>query len=66
MKSLILRQGELIALVGENGGGKTTLSALLTGLRVASTASVTWDGFNLAEADPHSVWARVGLVPQER
>lgn len=63
--SLTLRQGELIALVGENGSGKTTLSALLTGLRVASSGSVAWDGVDLAEADPHSVWARVGLVPQD-
>ncbi|WP_241845411.1 ATP-binding cassette domain-containing protein [Streptomyces silvensis] len=64
--SLTLRRGELIALVGENGSGKTTLSALLTGLRVATGGGrVTWDGTDLAEADPHSVWARVGLVPQD-
>ncbi|WP_325065115.1 ATP-binding cassette domain-containing protein [Streptomyces apocyni] len=64
--SLSLRQGELIALVGENGSGKTTLSALLTGLRVADAGgTVTWDGTDLAEADPHSVWSRVGLVPQD-
>ncbi|WP_431047291.1 ATP-binding cassette domain-containing protein [Streptomyces sp. P1-3] len=42
--SLTLRQGELIALVGENGSGKTTLSTLRTGLRVASTGTVAWDG----------------------
>ncbi|MER7001087.1 ABC transporter ATP-binding protein [Streptomyces sp. NPDC000410] len=63
--SLTLRRGELIALVGENGSGKTTLSALLTGLRVASAGTVCWDGIDLAEADPHSVWAKVGLVPQD-
>ncbi|MFD9631828.1 ATP-binding cassette domain-containing protein [Streptomyces violascens] len=63
--SLTLRRGELIALVGENGSGKTTLSALLTGLRVANGGTVTWDGTDLAEADPHSVWSRVGLVPQD-
>ncbi|MFJ2768437.1 ABC transporter ATP-binding protein [Streptomyces sp. NPDC087300] len=63
--SLTLRRGELIALVGENGSGKTTLSALLTGLRVASTGTVAWDGVDLADADPHSVWAKVGLVPQD-
>lgn len=62
--SLTLRRGELIALVGENGSGKTTLSALLTGLRIASHGTVTWDGVNLAKADPQSVWSRVGLVPQ--
>ncbi|MGW6274944.1 MULTISPECIES: ABC transporter ATP-binding protein [Streptomyces] len=63
--SLTLRRGELIALVGENGSGKTTLSALFTGLRTASSGTVTWDGIDLAGADPHSVWARVGLVPQD-
>ncbi|MCX5205923.1 ATP-binding cassette domain-containing protein [Streptomyces sp. NBC_00237] len=63
--SLTLRRGELIALVGENGSGKTTLSALLTGLRVANGGTVTWDGTDLAEADPHSVWSKVGLVPQD-
>ncbi|GGR70394.1 ABC transporter [Streptomyces aureoverticillatus] len=63
--SLTLRRGELIALVGENGSGKTTLSALLTGLRIASTGTVTWDGTDLADADPDSVWAKVGLVPQD-
>ncbi|MFD7169021.1 ABC transporter ATP-binding protein [Streptomyces violascens] len=63
--SLTLRRGELIALVGENGSGKTTLSALLTGLRVAKGGTVTWDGTDLAEADPPSVWSKVGLVPQD-
>ncbi|MBT2511875.1 ABC transporter ATP-binding protein [Streptomyces sp. ISL-98] len=63
--SLTLRRGELVALVGENGSGKTTLSALFTGLRIASSGTVTWDGTDLAGADPHSVWARVGLVPQD-
>ncbi|MFE0174573.1 ATP-binding cassette domain-containing protein [Streptomyces sp. NPDC059002] len=63
--SLTLRRGELVALVGENGSGKTTLSALLTGLRIASTGTVSWDGVDLADADPQSVWAKVGLVPQD-
>ncbi len=63
--SLTLHRGELIALVGENGSGKTTLAALLTGLRVTNGGgTVTWDGTDLNEADPHSVWSRVGLVPQ--
>lgn len=38
---------------------------MLTGLRIASSGTVTWDGTDLAGTDPASVWARVGLVPQE-
>ncbi len=63
--TLTLRQGELIALVGENGSGKTTLSRLLTGLYLPTSGVVTWDGTDLAEADPAGVWAQVGLVPQD-
>ncbi|AQY20289.1 Lipid A export ATP-binding/permease protein MsbA [Streptomyces lydicus] len=63
--SLTLCRGELIALVGENGSGKTPLSRLLAGLYLPSSGSVTWDGTDLAQADPAGVWSRVGLVPQD-
>ncbi|RCG26364.1 ABC transporter ATP-binding protein [Streptomyces diacarni] len=63
--NLTVRRGELIALVGENGSGKTTLSRLLTGLYLPSSGTITWDGTDLTQADPSSVWAKVGLVPQD-
>ncbi|WP_405579579.1 ATP-binding cassette domain-containing protein [Streptomyces sp. NBC_01190] len=62
--SLTLRRGEIIAIVGENGSGKSTLSRLITGIYLADKGSVTWDGVDLADTDPHSVWGRCGLVPQ--
>lgn len=62
--SLTLRRGELVAVVGENGSGKSTLMRLVTGLFVADKGTVSWDGVDLATADPETVWSRTGLVPQ--
>ncbi|WP_190197700.1 ATP-binding cassette domain-containing protein [Streptomyces djakartensis] len=62
--SLTLRRGEILAIVGENGSGKSTLTKLLTGILLADKGHVLWDGTDLAEADPESVWKRTALVPQ--
>ncbi|WP_055587058.1 ATP-binding cassette domain-containing protein [Streptacidiphilus griseoplanus] len=62
--SLTLRRGEVVAVVGGNGSGKSTLTRLITGLYLADKGRVTWDGIDLADADPATVWARTGLVPQ--
>lgn len=62
--SLSVRRGEVIALVGENGAGKSTLVQLLTGLVLPNTGAVRWDGVDLADADPDTVWTHVALVPQ--
>ncbi|WP_141726461.1 ATP-binding cassette domain-containing protein, partial [Actinacidiphila rubida] len=53
-----------VAIVGENGSGKSTLSRLITGIYLADAGRVTWNGVDLAAADPGSVWPRCGLVPQ--
>ncbi|WLW55246.1 ATP-binding cassette domain-containing protein [Streptomyces sp. YU58] len=62
--SLTLRRGEILAIVGENGSGKSTLSRLITGILLSDKGRVTWDGVDLASADPSNVWAHTGLVPQ--
>jgi ATP-binding cassette subfamily B protein len=62
---LDLKRGEIVALVGENGSGKTTLIHLLTGLYLPDVGHVTWDGINIAEADPNQVWRRIAMTPQE-
>jgi ATP-binding cassette subfamily B protein len=62
--SLTLRRGEILAVVGENGSGKSTLTRLLTGILLADKGSVSWDGTDLADADPAGVWRRTALVPQ--
>lgn len=62
--SLTLRRGEILAVVGVNGSGKSTLTRLITGVYLAGKGRVTWNGTDLAEADPASVWSNTGLVPQ--
>nr|WP_260611807.1 ATP-binding cassette domain-containing protein [Streptomyces sp. WAC04770] len=63
--TLDLERGQVIALIGENGSGKTTLAKLLTGLYLPTAGTVTWDGHNLADLDPGTVWASTGMVPQD-
>ncbi|MGC9439691.1 ATP-binding cassette domain-containing protein [Streptomyces sp. WG5] len=62
--SLVLRRGEILAIVGENGSGKSTLAKLITGILLADKGRVTWDGVDLADADPDAVWKRTAFVPQ--
>ncbi len=62
--SLTLERGQILAIVGANGSGKSTLTRLLTGIYVADKGKVLWNGADLAEVDPASVWAQTGLVPQ--
>ncbi|MDQ0773038.1 ATP-binding cassette subfamily B protein [Streptomyces aurantiacus] len=62
--SLTLRRGEILAIVGVNGSGKSTLTRLITGIYLADKGHVTWNGKDLAQVDPATVWSCTGLVPQ--
>ncbi|WP_432827602.1 ABC transporter ATP-binding protein [Dactylosporangium sp. CA-092794] len=63
--SLTVRRGQTIALVGENGSGKTSLARLIAGLYHPDRGVVCWDGRPLAGADPDEVWRHVAMVSQE-
>ena len=62
-----LRSGEVLALLGRNGVGKTTLLRTLMGLVPSRSGRVELDGQAIDDALPHRI-ARLGmvLVPQGR
>eukprot|EP00741_Cyanophora_paradoxa_P019420 tig00021127_g18747.t1 len=63
--SLHLRPGQVVALVGPSGGGKTTVVNLLERFYEASAGRITVDGVDLRELDPRWLHRHVALVSQE-
>jgi ATP-binding cassette subfamily B protein len=62
---LTVAAGEVVALVGPSGAGKTTLGALLCRLYDPVSGGVLLDGRDLRELDPGWLRSQMGLVPQE-
>jgi len=63
---LVLDGGEIHALVGENGAGKSTFIKILSGAVVPDEGAVTLDGERLPSGDPLAVRDRgVSTVHQE-
>jgi len=63
--NLTLNPGERIALVGENGAGKTTVTKLLARLYDPSEGRILLDGKDLREYDLASVRAAIGVIFQD-
>jgi ATP-binding cassette subfamily B protein len=63
--NLRIQQGERIALVGETGGGKTTVTRLLTRLYEVSRGAITLDGTDIRQMPLPLVRRRIGLVLQD-
>ena len=62
---LEIKPGELIALVGENGHGKTTLVNLLARFYDVSAGSITVGGVDVRRLDPADLRARIGVLFQD-
>ena len=63
--SLIVPAGKMVALVGESGGGKSTLTKLLPRFHDPSKGAVFWDGIDLRDARLASLRRQLALVTQE-
>ena len=62
---LAIRAGEVVALVGENGAGKTTIVKLLTRLYDPDEGRILVDGIDLRSIDPAEIHRHVGVIFQD-
>ena len=62
---LVLEPGERVALVGENGAGKTTITKLLARLYDPTEGRITLDGVDLREYDLTSLRHAIGVIFQD-
>jgi ATP-binding cassette, subfamily B, bacterial MsbA len=63
--SLKAKRGEVIALVGPSGGGKTTLVSLITRFYDPTEGTVLVDGHDIKQVTLESLLQQVALVDQE-
>lgn len=63
--SFCVRPSERIALVGENGEGKTTIVKLLTRLYDPDAGQILLDGTDLREYDLEDLWKVIGVIFQD-
>jgi len=63
--SLTVPAGKLVALVGESGGGKSTLTKLLPRFHDPTSGAVLWDGIDLRDVRVASLRKQLALVTQE-
>jgi len=62
---LTIRPGEVVALVGANGVGKSTLVKLLCRLYDPDEGRITIDGIDLREMDPEELRRQISVVFQD-
>ncbi len=63
--SFTLRPGERVALVGENGAGKTTITKLIARLYDPSEGRILLNGVDLREYDLSSLRRAIGVIFQD-
>ena len=59
-----LEPGETVALVGENGSGKTTIAKLIAGFYQPESGAILFDGRDVAELNPKDLESQIACVFQ--
>jgi len=60
-----IEPGERVALIGENGQGKTTIVKLLVRLYEPTGGTILLDGIPLQEYDLEDLWKEIGVIFQD-
>ncbi|MBT0651989.1 ABC transporter ATP-binding protein [Geomobilimonas luticola] len=62
-----VQQGEIVALIGANGAGKTTILNTISGIVSASAGKIVFEGKDITEIPPHEI-VKMGVcqVPEGR
>ncbi len=63
--SMHINKGEVFALVGSSGGGKTTVCHLLPRFYQVNSGSILIDGVNIADITAKSLRDSIGIVQQD-
>src|SRR4029077_1103872 len=65
--SLVLTAGEIHALMGENGAGKSTIIKIITGVHKPDAGNVSLDGKEISLSSPRTaISLGISAVHQER
>lgn len=60
-----VKKGDVVAFVGNSGGGKTTLISLIPKLFSPTKGVIRFDGINIEELNTRSLRNQIGVVSQE-
>ena len=63
--SLHMAPGEVVALVGRSGAGKTTIASLLPRFWDVTAGTITLDGIDVRDLTLDTLRGAIGIVPQE-
>ena len=63
--SIRIPRGEVIAIVGQTGAGKTTILDLVMGFYEPTSGRILWDGINIQEYNPASLRSQMAVVTQQ-
>jgi subfamily B ATP-binding cassette protein MsbA len=63
--SVVMEPGEVVALVGPTGSGKTTIAALVPRFYDVTEGAIRVDGVDVRDCELASLRAQIGIVPQD-